>query len=121
MIIHAALYRFRAGASGEQIEACTRALKTSTEQTKLAAWYVSGRHIALPADEAVRDMVYDFAALWGFADQQALDDFSRHPALAHCVATFIRPILEKLAIANFNETSEASWQMVERGEQKHVS
>jgi hypothetical protein len=121
MIIHVALYRFHPDVPKERIEACIRELQISTGKTGLAAWYVSGGHLALPADQAVRDMVYDFAALWGFDDQQALDEFSRHPAMAECVALFIRPILNKIAIANFIETGNARWQQVGIEEQKHVS
>ncbi|MBV9689566.1 MAG: Dabb family protein [Ktedonobacteraceae bacterium] len=121
MIIHVALYRFRSDAPEEQVEACIRELQSSTRRTGLASWYLSGAHLPLPADQTVRDMVYDFAALWGFADQQALDEFSRHPVIAQCVAMFIQPILNRLAIVNFIETSDAHWQLAGIEEQKHVS
>ncbi len=121
MIIHVALYGFRADATEKQIAAGIRDLQISTTETGLADWYISGRHLALPADQAIQDMVYDFAALWGFANQQALDNFSRHPIMAQCVARSIRPLLGKLAITNFFDLSDASWQPTGRGEHERVS
>jgi hypothetical protein len=121
MILHVALYRFRTDAQEEQIEQCKRELQVATKRTELVSWYLSGSHIALPADEAVRDIVYDFSALWGFADQKALDEFSRHPAIAQCVAAYIRPVVDRLAIVNFSETTDIFWEASRVEEKKYAS
>ncbi|GCE49775.1 stress responsive alpha/beta barrel protein [Thermosporothrix hazakensis] len=120
MIIHLALYRFFPEVSEEQRTACIRELEASTERTGLVAWFTGGRHLALPADEPVQQFIYDYAALWGFTDQQALEAFSIHPAMKQWVATFVRPFVEKLAIANFKEglsqsKEEGAWACLLRG------
>jgi hypothetical protein len=121
MILHIVLYRFRADAQEEQIQQCIQELKATIKTTELVSWYLSGSHIALPADTPVRDMVYDFASLWGFVDLKTLDKFSRHPAVAYCEATYIRPVVEKLAIININETTDTSWGVFGNEEKMYVS
>jgi hypothetical protein len=121
MIIHAALYTFRSDISQEQIAVFIQELKAVTRRTGLVIWFLCGQHLPLPADQNIREQVYDFAALWGFANQQALDDFSQHPAIIQCVTRTIQPVLDKLAIVNFSEMDEIYRLRTKAEEYAHVS
>jgi hypothetical protein len=106
MITHVALYSFRSSASKEQIEQFMRELAICSNKTGLVSRYSGGLHLSLPADEAIRNMVYDYAAIWEFASLEELEEFSRHPIMATCVATYVQPVVERLAITNFVEANE---------------
>ena len=101
MFTHAALYRFRSDVTKEQIETLTRELAARTEKTGLAMQYSGGLHVSLPADAAIRDKIYDFAAIWVFESKEKQAEFFRHPLAVDCVATYIRPVLENMAVVNF--------------------
>lgn len=101
MFTHVALYRFRSDATKEQIETLVRELAICTEKTGLVKHYSSGLHVSLPADAAIRDKVYDFAAIWVFDSKEKLAEFSKHPLSVDCIVTYVQPVLEKLAVVNF--------------------
>ena len=101
MIFHIALYTFRKGVGDAEIDRFSKALTAHTNMAGLAHWYDGGHHLPLPADEAVRDSVYDFAAVWIFPSIDKLDQFSKHPAIVDFEIDYARPMVDKLAIANF--------------------
>ena len=101
MITHVALYRFKPDLSEGSVDGFASALCGLTEETALSSHFAYGPHVPLPADKEVAKSVYSFAAVWEFDRIEAMDEFSRHPAVAEFERRWVRPLLSELAIANY--------------------
>jgi hypothetical protein len=112
MIAHVALYRFRVGTPEENVARFFAALREATGEADLSRRFVCRPHISLPADEEVPDSVYSFVAIWEFDSLDELDEFSRHPAIAHFEKRWAQAMVRDLAIANYvlpnRDTEEAA-------------
>lgn len=120
MILHIALYKFQPDTNSFQIEQCVHELKRSTSETGLATNYLGGQHILLPADKAVPHIVYDYGAIWMFPDMETIETFSRHPIMVQCVSLYVQPIMQRLAIINFDSSSSTLETFFEAPGNRHV-